>query len=77
MAESPIRLFFYFMPVRLWRCIATESNRYYHQHLNERVDRMYAAQQARGDETTRDAVLLKETKQHKKIEPHEILHCIG
>ncbi|OWZ03173.1 hypothetical protein PHMEG_00025146 [Phytophthora megakarya] len=40
--ESPLRLFFYFMPPRLWRRIATESNRYYHQHLNERVDRIDA-----------------------------------
>ncbi|KAG2852865.1 hypothetical protein PC129_g15555 [Phytophthora cactorum] len=30
LAESPLRLFFYFMPPRLWRRIALESNRCYH-----------------------------------------------
>ncbi|KAG2787872.1 hypothetical protein Pcac1_g2878 [Phytophthora cactorum] len=65
--ESPLRLFFYFMPPRLWRRIALESNRYYHQHLNERVDRMYAAQLAKGGEMTRDDILLRETKSHKKF----------
>ncbi|ETP05285.1 hypothetical protein F441_18090 [Phytophthora nicotianae CJ01A1] len=33
--DSPLSLFFFFTPRRLWRRIATESNRY-HQHLNER-----------------------------------------
>ncbi|OWZ08277.1 hypothetical protein PHMEG_00019210 [Phytophthora megakarya] len=42
LAESPLRLFFYFMPPRLWRRIATESNRYYHQHLNERLSDHWA-----------------------------------
>ncbi|KAG3169343.1 hypothetical protein C6341_g11104 [Phytophthora cactorum] len=77
LAESPLRLFFYFMSPRLWRRIALESNRYYHQHLNERVDRMYAAQLAKGGEMTRDDILLRETKSHKKNQAEAILHCIG
>ncbi|POM68878.1 Hypothetical protein PHPALM_14902 [Phytophthora palmivora] len=36
LADSPLRLFFYFMPPRIWRRIASESNRYYDQNLNVR-----------------------------------------
>ncbi|KAE9289416.1 hypothetical protein PR003_g25560 [Phytophthora rubi] len=76
-AESPLKLFIFFMPPKLWIKIASESNRYYNQHLNERVDRMYQKKVAQDDEVTRDAVLLAETKRHKKIKAKEILHCIG
>ncbi|ETI31931.1 hypothetical protein F442_18652 [Phytophthora nicotianae P10297] len=54
LAESPLRLFFLLLhPPRPWRRIVTESNRYYNQQLNGRVDRMVAAQQARVKELTR------------------------
>jgi hypothetical protein len=42
--DSPLDLFFVFMPRSLWEHIAKESNRYYNQHLNERVGRMYEQQ---------------------------------
>jgi hypothetical protein len=77
LAESPLRLFFYFMPPRLWRRIAKESNRYYDQQLNARVDRMLSAQHARGEESSREEVMLRETKSQKKIQPEDIVHCIG
>lgn len=65
------------MPRRLWRRIATESNRYYHQHLNGRVDRIHAKRVADDAELTREAVMLRETKKHKDIKPEDIVHCIG
>ncbi|POM74435.1 Hypothetical protein PHPALM_8603 [Phytophthora palmivora] len=68
-AESPLEFFFFFMPRR--------SNRYYNQHLNERVDRMYEKKVAQDAEVTRDLVLLIETRQHKKIKAKDVLHCIG
>jgi hypothetical protein len=77
LAESPLRLFFFFLPPRLWRRIVNESNRYYNQLLNARVDRMLAAQHARGEEGSREGVLLRETKSQKKIQPDDIVHCIG
>jgi hypothetical protein len=77
LAESPLRLFFYFMSPRLWRRIAKESNRYYDQQLNARVDRMLSAQHARGEESSREEVMLRETKSQKKIQPEDIVHCIG
>ncbi|POM61416.1 hypothetical protein PHPALM_29574 [Phytophthora palmivora] len=76
-AESPIQLFFFFLPPRLWLRIASVSNKYYHQHLNERVDRIYSKKKAQDPDATREDVMLQETKRHKKIKPEEILHCIG
>ncbi|KAE8995181.1 hypothetical protein PR003_g8688 [Phytophthora rubi] len=70
-SESPLKLFFFFMPPKLWIKIASESNRYYNQHLNERVDRMYQKKVAQDDEVTRDAVLPAETKRHKKTKAKE------
>ncbi|KAE8875988.1 hypothetical protein PF010_g20859 [Phytophthora fragariae] len=76
-AESSLELFFFFMPRRLWLKIACESNRYYDQHLNERVDRMYEKKVAQDADVTRDSVLLAEMKQHKNIKAKDVLHCIG
>ncbi|KAL3665690.1 hypothetical protein V7S43_009123 [Phytophthora oleae] len=76
-AESPLQLFFFFMPPSLWLWIASDSNRYYHQHLNQSVDRMYARKVAQDPDATREEVLLQETTKHKKINAEEIVHCIG
>lgn len=76
-AESPLSLFFFFMPRRLWRRIATESNRYYHQHLNERVDRLFGTRVGGSEGLTREQVLLQETKKHNKIAPEAVAHCVG
>ncbi|KAG6610911.1 uncharacterized protein IUM83_08079 [Phytophthora cinnamomi] len=61
----------------MWRRIAAESNKYYNQHVNDCVDRMFEKQVARDDTTTREAVMLAEAKKHKRIQPEEILHIIG
>ncbi|KAG3204396.1 hypothetical protein PC129_g22589 [Phytophthora cactorum] len=70
-ADSPLDLLFFFMPRSLWSKIAKESNRYYDQHLNERIDRMYRKQREKGKEVTREEVMDKEAKQHKPIKGHE------
>ncbi|KAG2796768.1 hypothetical protein PC129_g21460 [Phytophthora cactorum] len=36
--DSPLALFFYFMPVALWQHIAVSSNNYKHEHLEPRVE---------------------------------------
>jgi len=59
-ADSPLDLFFVFMPRSLWEHIAKESNRYYNQHLNERVGRMYEQQRQHGKDETRDEVLARD-----------------
>ncbi|ETI46146.1 hypothetical protein F443_09444 [Phytophthora nicotianae P1569] len=76
-ADSPLQLFFFFLPPTLWLRVASESNRYYYQHLNARVDRIYAKRVEQDAEVSRDDALLQETKRHKKIRAEEIVHCIG
>ena len=75
----PIDVFFFFMPKKLWRDIATETNRYERQTRNDRVE----------DAKTRsnklpprlaEAYLARERKRIEgidKIQPCEILHVIG
>ncbi|KAG6944543.1 hypothetical protein JG687_00017809 [Phytophthora cactorum] len=75
--DSPLDLLFFFMPRSLWSKIAKESNRYYDQHLNERIDRMYRKQREKGKEVTREEVMDKEAKQHKPIKGHETVRVIG
>ena len=38
-AESPIALFFYFLPTRLWEKIRVESNRYHSEQISPRTDK--------------------------------------
>jgi hypothetical protein len=52
-ATSPLDLLFFFMPRSLWTHIAKESNRYYDQHLNERVGGMHRQQRAGQGRDTR------------------------
>ncbi|OWZ20795.1 hypothetical protein PHMEG_0004752 [Phytophthora megakarya] len=70
LAESHLRLFFYFMSPRLWRRYATESNRYYHQHLNERHKNLAAT-------NVQEIMYFYGKRSNTKVEPHEILHCMG
>ncbi|OWZ13819.1 hypothetical protein PHMEG_00012798 [Phytophthora megakarya] len=51
-ADSPLKLFFSFMPKILWRTIADESNRYFLQNLTARVDRMFDSQRTPGKQTS-------------------------
>uniref|UniRef100_H3H887 PiggyBac transposable element-derived protein domain-containing protein n=1 Tax=Phytophthora ramorum TaxID=164328 RepID=H3H887_PHYRM len=76
-ATSPLDLLFFFMPRSLWTHIAKESNRYYDQHLNERVDEMHRKQREQGKDVTHDEVLEKEIKQHKPIKGHEIMRRLS
>ncbi|KAG3085605.1 hypothetical protein PI125_g19169 [Phytophthora idaei] len=76
-ADSSLYLLFFFMPRSLWSKITKESNRYYDQHLNEWIDRMYRKQRENGKEVTREEVMDKEAKQHKPIKGHEIVRITG
>ncbi|KAG3073594.1 hypothetical protein PI125_g22209 [Phytophthora idaei] len=76
-ADSPLDLLSFFMPISLLSKIAKESNRYYDQHLNERIDRMYRKQRNKGKDVTREEVMDEEAKQHKPIKGHEIVRVIG
>jgi hypothetical protein len=75
LADSPLDLFLYFMPRKLWRKIARESNRYRDQNLVVRVDKMYENQKM-PRKKTKDELMERESKV-PDVQPHEILRCIG
>ncbi|KAE9124853.1 hypothetical protein PF010_g5851 [Phytophthora fragariae] len=74
-SESPLGLFFYFMPRPLWRKISKESNRYCDRTLSDRANRMFENQAADNPRTLRQIYELEAKK--PRIEPHELLRCIG
>ncbi|OWY97505.1 hypothetical protein PHMEG_00031946, partial [Phytophthora megakarya] len=80
--DSPVALFFYFMPTVLWQHIATCSNDYHREMLPRRVDdayERYKKKQRRNSDlprkTRRDVQQEMETM--KPIMPHELCRFIG
>ncbi|KAE9344742.1 hypothetical protein PR003_g8306 [Phytophthora rubi] len=74
-SESPLGLFFYFMPRPLWRKISKESSRYCDQSLSDRANCMFENQAAHNPRTLQQIYELEAKK--PRIEPHELLRCIG
>ncbi|POM66193.1 Hypothetical protein PHPALM_17990 [Phytophthora palmivora] len=54
-----------------------ESNRYYHQHLNDRVQGMYQKQRDAGKDMTREQIMDAETRKHKEIKDHWVTSTTG
>ena len=77
-ATTILGLFFYFLPHSLWSKIASESNRYWRQTFDQRVEEQYQRNQSSttGKKKTREQI---EAKLHKfrSIQPHEIVQYIG
>jgi hypothetical protein len=74
-SESPLGLFFYFMPKTLWMKIAKESNRYCDQNLSDRAQRMFESQAAENPRTLQQ--IYEQEAKKPRVEPHELLRCIG
>ncbi|GMF31734.1 unnamed protein product [Phytophthora fragariaefolia] len=80
--DSPVALFFYFLPVVLWQHIAACSNEYHREMLPRRIDEAYQRyrkkQRRKPDlprKTRRDIQHDMETM--KPIMPHELCQFIG
>ncbi|ETP00809.1 hypothetical protein F441_21844, partial [Phytophthora nicotianae CJ01A1] len=75
---SPGSLFYYFVPKDLWRHIASESNRYWRQTLDSRVEEAYAKEQmvTHRQQKTKEQVR-KRLLRFKPIQPHEIIRWLG
>ncbi|GMF42383.1 unnamed protein product [Phytophthora fragariaefolia] len=80
--ESPLALFFYFMPVPLWQHIAVCSNEYRKEMIPQRVDealRRYKKKRrsrpALPKKTRRD--ILHDLQNERSILPHEICRFFG
>jgi hypothetical protein len=79
--SNPIELFLFFLPRSFGVHVATESNWYWEQTLDARVESAHADQvansQARNRPTqSRERIRLKLQK-FKKIRPHELLQWLG
>ncbi|KAG2985108.1 hypothetical protein PC121_g20013 [Phytophthora cactorum] len=78
MAESPLMLFFYFVPRSLWVLIAKETNRYKKQTMKARAKRIRAKQRERGVQTPESGKQIeRRLRAVAKYEVHEIVHVIG
>ncbi|ETL30773.1 hypothetical protein L916_16295, partial [Phytophthora nicotianae] len=75
LADSPLKLFLFFMPKGFWKKVATESHRYFLQNLTTRVDRMFDKQKT-SNKKSKEEFMDKESKK-REINPHEILHVLG
>ncbi|ETI30054.1 hypothetical protein F443_22825 [Phytophthora nicotianae P1569] len=75
---SPGSLFYYFLPKDLWRHFASESNRYWRQTLDTRVEEAYAKEQmvTHRQQKTKEQVR-KRLLRFKPIQPHEIIRWLG
>lgn len=80
--DSPMALFFYFMPVALWQHVAVCSNKYQRDMLHARVDDAYKrhkrrcqANPATKKKTRRD--VLQELQAVPPIKPHELCRFVG
>lgn len=76
-AEDPLALFFYYLPPKLWRQIAVESNRYHTQSIPGRAQAIQAKQRRGGGEVENLADIRRRLARVKPIEPWEVLRVIA
>ncbi|GMF58757.1 unnamed protein product [Phytophthora fragariaefolia] len=81
-AESPLAIFYFFLPKELWWMIAKVSNRYRTDSIDEVAQGMRARARARRETTPSTMVLSVEEyrtklKRKKPIQPHELVRYIG
>jgi len=76
-AESPLALFLYLMPKRLWSQISIETNRYHRQQIPARAGRIKAKQKATGKKPETRAEIRTRLRMQEPIQPHELLRVVG
>jgi Transposase IS4 len=76
--DSPISLFFYFMPKKLWSTISAESNRYHSQQIGVRTDRIRKRQKKQRvkDPETKHQIRSRLRKE-AVFQPHEFVNLVG
>ncbi|RAW30027.1 hypothetical protein PC110_g13614 [Phytophthora cactorum] len=77
--SNPLDLFFFFLPKSFWRHVAQQSNLYWRQTLDAKVEKAYLSQSV--DESGRrpqskERIRFKLEK-FKKVLPHELLQWVG
>ncbi|KAE9317371.1 hypothetical protein PR003_g18488 [Phytophthora rubi] len=81
-AENPLAIFYFFLPKELWRRVATETNKFCVDSIDEIAAQMRAGARQRRERTPSTIVLSVDeykTKLKRKsaIQPHEIIRFIG
>lgn len=77
---SPLGLFFYFMPKAFWRHVASQSNLYWEQSLDSRVDAVFEKERSSGPRKNpprSKAAIRASLSRFKKIKPHEVINWLG
>jgi hypothetical protein len=75
LADSPLKLFLFFLPKECWTEVAKQSNRYFDQNLSAQVDRIFDNQKPPGKKP-KEWFMLREAKK-EDIQPHEVLQILG
>ena len=77
-AESPLQLFFYFLPKSFWRHVSKETNRYKWQTTLARARSIQASQKKRQGVTPEAVKLIaRRLRAQPKYRVDEVLHVIG
>ncbi|KAE9182907.1 hypothetical protein PF004_g24105 [Phytophthora fragariae] len=76
-ADDPLALLFYFLPPKLWRQIAVESNRYHRQSIPSRVRSMRSQQRRNGGEDEELEDIRSRLASVVDIEPWEVLRVVA
>ena len=74
-ADSILALFFFFLSKFFWMHVANESNRYWAQSLDGRVEEMFNRQNSSNPKTRKQ--IREKLMRFKKIQPHEIIQWLG
>ncbi|KAE9019498.1 hypothetical protein PR001_g13862 [Phytophthora rubi] len=76
-ADDPLALLFYFMPPKLWRQIAVESNRYHDQSIPVRARAIRSQQRRNGGDVEELGVIRSRLAGVDDIEPWDVLRVMA
>lgn len=76
-ADSPLRLFFYFLPVELWREIATATNEHFDEHLENRITSQLEYQRQWAQNHPSFKAKTRHLQSERPVLPHELCQYVG
>ncbi|DAZ95001.1 TPA: hypothetical protein N0F65_000633, partial [Lagenidium giganteum] len=77
-SESPLALFSYFLPRKLWKTICAESNRYHDQQVGARAEKIRAKQRAMKSQPQESkAEIRARLRAEKPFESYEYVRLMG
>ncbi|ETN22011.1 hypothetical protein PPTG_20871 [Phytophthora nicotianae INRA-310] len=77
-SKSPLKLFYYFLPKTFWRQVATQTNLYWRQTLDARLEKVEEIERTATHRTQRTrATLLRNLQKFQQVSPHEVVQWVG